>query len=218
VTDDKPSISSLIAVIWHDPVWSAVIAGLIVTAVVGIAGGIWRGRRWKSTGVAALIILCGLLAWHFSAALTKWRTTPVQISRGALLAVVVAVFMLIWLLVRRQHGPPMLVSAAAPMPPSRSIPEDYHLSDIQHVAARVMLDCYPQRLDLAELHVRIARPTPLDQALGRPPTLSRGRLAREMEDLEQAGIVWIDHVARTLSYYHLTDVGRDWLLDNLGRE
>lgn len=220
MTDTKAAVpASLMADIWHDPVWSAVIAGLIVLAVAGIAGGIWRGRLWKGTGFVTLIVLCCVTLWHFGGALGRWIAAPAQVSHGALLALLVVLFASGWVLARRRYGPvePAPAASEPPAPPRRAAPEDFRLSNIQHAAASVMLECYPDRLDLETLQVRIVRPTPLDQALGNPLPLNRGLLAREMEGLERVGIVWIDRLGRTVSYYHLTDDGRNWLLDNIGR-
>jgi hypothetical protein len=207
---------------WHDPVWSAVIAGLIVLAVAGAATWFWRGLMWrgekssvpqKITSVLIIVAPPALLWWRLGTKLTDWLTTKVELTRSWLIMLVVfplimgfavGPIMLWW-----QRRKTVVEPAVKPEVPAKVAVEAFKWSELRGLTLTVLLDRYGQRTDLDQLYA-LVRPASENMRL-----ISTAHIAREMEAAERASIVRIDRLGETVRYYYLTDHGRDWLLDML---
>lgn len=90
--------------------------------------------------------------------------------------------------------------------------EDFEPTRVQLIAARVLLEVYPRRAQLAGLAASMQRyaggvlPTPI---------APQGEIARQMEDLHRRGVASIDDPDSPMAYYGLTRPGRNFMLEKL---
>jgi hypothetical protein len=219
----------MLDIIWHDPVGSAAIAGLIVLAVAGFANWFWMGLRTKRAVPTApqlvvrtlLIALpIAILLW-FAQKLGEWSVTHAgphffhtitSVGLPLVVGFVVAVMALqrSAAQAKEKHGG----SGGPPQPPVRFDPEAFKMTPLRSRALLALLGRVEARTTLYDLHEAV---TEYDYE-GRhyvDTSQSRGRLQHDMDNAESVGIVTIERLPNgTSHYYALTAQGRDWVLLN----
>jgi hypothetical protein len=103
------------------------------------------------------------------------------------------------------------VDGRLPVPPAQVI-EGFEPSRIQQIAARILIDRYPNRLQLPDLAAAMQK---LSSGVVSMPVAPQGEIARQMEEMEQKGVATIDDPTSIVAYYGLTRHGRDFMLENL---
>ncbi len=83
---------------------------------------------------------------------------------------------------------------------------------MQMIAAKVLIDCYPRRLQLPDLAAAMQR---LRGGVVPMPVAPQGEIGRQMEDMQQKGVATIDDPNSVMAYYGLTRHGRDFMLEKL---
>jgi hypothetical protein len=173
-------MSGLIKRLWHDPVWSKVIATGVTTAVAGV--GYWwtRAGVWARVTAAVGSGFAGLLA-------------PVLVPR-ALVWLVLALLAVAALLsfgrARRKpvHPPPM-------QNPISVTPKFRDLNEDQQKFLEVLLRVYPRGMDLRNILANFLVTYPAGEILA--------------ESLETLGLVDISPVYQGAKSILLTKQGRD---------
>lgn len=208
---------------WHDPVWSKVIAG----AILSVPAVIWTTRAVIVSGVSGALdrATAGLgAAWN-------WLGAPAQLPHFAMLVFGLALLLLWWWvrkLTRRVdsidrtaiRGPlselvktlelVMPGSSAAepdaqPQATAPSVAKGFQPNDVQICVVSNLLAYYPVAVSFEQLLVFVGKRTSLHMA-------GKAHLARELEALEAASVI----VKEPSGYYGLTPHGRNFVLDYPG--
>jgi DNA-binding PadR family transcriptional regulator len=168
---------------WWRDVWVSLTKDLIKDGIYAVLG---------------LLLLSALVK-----SARDWLLADSHVMRGAVVLLVVALFIAIAYILRaRNQG-----RAPAPAVEAPRVPPDFNPTGVQLAAMGALLKRYDQATSLAQLHEYLKVLT--ETAGGKP------FLARQMEDLGRANVLRIDETGRTDRNYHLTVQGRDWLLDQI---
>jgi hypothetical protein len=233
--------------IWHDPVGSAAIGGLIVVAVAAFASWFWRGLREKGPAptVPQMIVRILLIAlpiaivlW-FTEKLGEWSATHpgphvlhtiTSVGLPLLLGLMVALAVL-----QRPRGQP----AAQPEGQPKVDPKVEEAAGIGSVdpqpaptpaEAQVPSDFQPTKRQMAAAAIlQRTFPTRCDlqdvysAMMQNDYTLLRSgvtkaEIADDLEALAAAHIVRIESLTHNFAYYHLTKPGRTWLNERSARQ
>jgi hypothetical protein len=218
---------------WHDPVGSKVIAAVIV----GVPTVIWTTREVIVSGVSGAIDRAAAAlgaGWD-------WLETPAPLSH---LGVLVFIAILAWFAasfrrLRRRvdrmdsklfysslgdlteqitdlQGLRREVAEGAREASPEVVAEGFEPNRIQMLAAKVLTDQYPKRLQLPDLaagmqNVAYRGVHPVMSV----PVAPQAEIARQMEDMQQKGVATIDDPNSVMAYYGLTRHGRDFMLEKL---
>ena len=193
--------------VWHDPVWSKVIAALICY------GGAEVVRHWPS----------GLLA-----SANRWFAVQVTLTRGDLvrwplqtvsgiLAFYAGVLGIRFHITQRrsrlQAEPQVDAQPEGHVAPKASLrfePEKFELTGPRCRALIGLLQRVDARTTLHDLYQFV-----VTVGLFVDTSTTKGQLQHDMEEAERSGIVAVERVSSHTELYSLTiPAGRDWVLSN----
>lgn len=139
-----------------------------------------------------------------------WIVAP-TLPRGLLLLGVVITWFASAYFSKRATGVLKAAPEAAPVV-AREEPrvEDFEPTRVQIIAARVLIERYPRRLQLPDL---AAAMTQYAGGAIPMPVAPQGEIARQMEDLQRRGVANIDDINSPMAYYGLTRHGRNFMLE-----
>ncbi len=190
--------------LWHDPVWSKVIAGVILSTI---------GALWLVRNQLALHTI-NLLFWLSSnVTLSHWSIVGWFLSGGVI--GIVGSYVVALGQARRFNSSPRKevvapavsakVAESGTTDQERPVDKDFVPNDTQAEVLWKMLNIYPQEIDLAQAHAAMK-------------TLTPAHAEREMESLELAKVIRIRRVNENAQYYRVTSPGRDFVLKWLAKE
>jgi len=192
---------------WHDPVWSKVIAAVIIAMVAGL----WGAWKWPDLGPS------------FRAAL-GWLAVDAKVSRGLLLLIVLGFFvasagMYMWaaghwlnrVRERAVQDYKRTLTRDQPLPTPVLPALDIDVDNLTAAALHVLLDAYPQDIDLADIWHTLCRiDWQRSEYIAGKAAVSRG-----LEQLVGSGVIATHHQGVTIKRYRLTEPGMNWMLKRL---
>jgi hypothetical protein len=191
---------------------AAIIGGLVVLAL-----GTWR---WSD--VKALLADVG--AWFVDVGVWLFGTTEVyrvvMLADFLVLAALLA-WVGLWWSRGRASSVPVVAPVAAPAPSGGAhkhtegnpkVADGFEPNRIQMVAASVLCECYPQKLQLPDLAAAMQT---LTHSLVR--VAPQAEIARQMEDMLVNGVAVIVEPDSQTAYYGLTRNGRNFMLAEMGK-
>ena len=206
----------------HSKFWKGLLAFVLAVAAAAIGG--YIAERNQNTPVGRI---AAILWWPFATAWTwllhgfAWLRESAHLTHLDVMLLVVAVVALGLMAARRFWSTYLhicrnyvdlnqrvlkLEHGHLPLPPGKVV-DGFDPTPLQKMAARVLLDCYPEKLQLPALTDEIEHGDPKFQLL-----FSRGHVASALEDMERHGVAIVDNRGEPSALYGLTRHGREFML------
>ena len=167
--------------------------------------------------IAVKAFLADMGTWF--AGVGAWLIGTTEVYRAVMLAdfLVLAALLAwaaLWWRRSRASSPPVVppVSAPAPLPEKRpegnpKVAEGFEPNRLQMIAAHVLCECYPRKLQMPDLAAAMQT---LTRSVVR--VAPQAEIARQMEDMAVQGVAVIVEPDSPMAYYGLTRNGRNFIL------